>query len=147
MNKSKLLESIKILVDEKISKLEELVASTRASNNDTKSSMGDKYETSREMLQQEVNRLLGQLSEAQKQKDQLTKITDVPCTRVMPGALVYTDMGIFYISESLGKLKSEEGENLMTISPLAPLSVAMSGKQAGESYNLNGKSFLINSIE
>ena len=50
--KSELLEIIHQKISEKIQKLEQLIAETRASNNDTKSSMGDKYETSHEMLQQ-----------------------------------------------------------------------------------------------
>ena len=46
MNKAELLE-LKQKISEKIQKLEQLIAETRASNNDTKkSSMGDKYETS-----------------------------------------------------------------------------------------------------
>jgi predicted chitinase len=44
--KSELLEIIHQKISEKIQKLEQLIAETRASNNDTKSSMGDKYETS-----------------------------------------------------------------------------------------------------
>ena len=46
MNKAELLELVKQKFLKKIQKLEQLIAETRASNNDTKSSMGDKYETS-----------------------------------------------------------------------------------------------------
>ena len=63
MNKAELLELVKEKISEKIQKLEQLIAETRVSNNDTKSSMGDKYETSREMLQQEINKLELQLNE------------------------------------------------------------------------------------
>ena len=38
----------------------------QAQNDDTKSSAGDKYETGREMAQQETNRNLAQLNEANK---------------------------------------------------------------------------------
>ncbi len=39
MNKAELLELVKQKISEKIQKLEQLIAETRASNNDTKSSM------------------------------------------------------------------------------------------------------------
>ena len=62
MDKAKILELVKSKISEKIGNLERLIAETRASNNDTKRSMGDKYETGREMLQQEINNLQLQLS-------------------------------------------------------------------------------------
>lgn len=46
MDKEYLLEQVRTLAQEKVKNLEEMIVSTRASNNDTKSSMGDKYETS-----------------------------------------------------------------------------------------------------
>ena len=46
----------------------------KASNDDTKSSAGDKYETGREMAQQETNRNLAQLNEANKLKVALNQI-------------------------------------------------------------------------
>ncbi len=74
MNKAELLELVKQKISEKIQKLEQLIAETRASNNDTKSSMGDKYETSREMLQQEINNLQLQLNEQLKSQQILKNI-------------------------------------------------------------------------
>ena len=47
MNKSELLQIIQNKLSEKIENLERLIAETRAANNETKSSMGDKYETGR----------------------------------------------------------------------------------------------------
>ena len=63
MNKSEILQIIQKKLSEKIDNLERLIAETRASNNETKSSMGDKYETTREMVQQEINNLQIQLNE------------------------------------------------------------------------------------
>ena len=57
MNKSEILKIIHQKLSQKIETLEKMIAETRASNNETKSSMGDKYETSREMVQQEINNL------------------------------------------------------------------------------------------
>ena len=63
MNKSEILLIIQDKLSAKIENLERLINETRASNNETKSSMGDKFETSREMVQQEINTLQIQLNE------------------------------------------------------------------------------------
>ena len=49
-------------IQHKIDYLLGLIEDLRVSNNDTKSSMGDKYETSREMMQQEITRIQNQLN-------------------------------------------------------------------------------------
>ena len=67
INKEELVNITKSKIQDKIKSLEKLIAETRASNNETKSSMGDKYETGREMLQQEINNLQVQVNEVIKQ--------------------------------------------------------------------------------
>ena len=104
MNKAELLELVKQKISEKIQKLEQLIAETRASNNDTKSSMGDKYETSREMLQQEINNLQLQLNEQLKSQQILKNIQPISHKTVNLGSLVETDKGKFFIAVSLGEL-------------------------------------------
>ncbi|MDE5449657.1 hypothetical protein, partial [Elizabethkingia meningoseptica] len=131
MNKETLLMQVKDAAQEKATHLEQLIESTRASNNDTKSSMGDKYETSREMLQQEINRLLSQLSEVNNQLDILRNMNTKPLTVVGLGAYVETSMGNFYISESLGKI-NRDGVAVVAVSANAPLVQAMLKKKAGE---------------
>ncbi|AQX05742.1 hypothetical protein ATB99_00125 [Elizabethkingia meningoseptica] len=138
MNKETLLMQVKDTAQEKATHLEQLIESTRASNNDTKSSMGDKYETSREMLQQEINRLLSQLSEVNNQLDILRNMNTKPLTVVGLGAYVETSMGNFYISESLGKI-NRDGVAVVAVSANAPLVQAMLKKKAGEVFELNGK--------
>ena len=74
MNKSEILQIIHTKLSEKIDNLERLINETRASNNETKSSMGDKYETTREMVQQEINNLQVQLNENIRAKNSLKLI-------------------------------------------------------------------------
>lgn len=145
MDKEYLLEQVRTLAQEKVKNLEEMIVSTRASNNDTKSSMGDKYETSREMLQQEINRLLSQQSEVNNQLDVLQNINTKPSAVVGLGAYVETSMGNFYISESLGKL-NVNGKAVITVSANAPLVQSMLKKRTGEEFELNGKNQKILSI-
>ena len=143
--KSELLEIIHQKISEKIQKLEQLIAETRASNNDTKSSMGDKYETSREMLQQEINNLQIQLNEHLKSQQILKNINPNPHKIVTLGSLVETEKGMFFIAVSLGELSFNQ-EKIFVISAESPLAKAMNGKKTGESFVVNNLSQIIKNI-
>lgn len=136
MDKSKILEIIRNKITEKIQSFEHLIAETRASNNDTKSSMGDKYETGREMLQQEINNLQRQLNEALNQQSILQKITSEPSSKVQNGALVKTNKGLFYIAASIGEIVVDN-QKIMTVSVESPLIKAMMGLQSGQNFSIN----------
>ncbi|AZA49059.1 hypothetical protein EG346_13130 [Chryseobacterium carnipullorum] len=146
MNKQELLNIIKTKITDKIRNFENLIAETRASSNDTKSSMGDKYETGREMLQQEINNLQRQLNESLNQLSVIQKISAEPMDKVQNGALVKTDKGFFYIAASVGEIVYEN-QKLMAISAESPLVKAMFGKKAGEMFSVNTISQTIQSIE
>ena len=136
MNKEELIKIIREKLSEKIQGFEKLIAETRASSNDTKSSMGDKYETGREMLQQEINNLQVQLNEILKQKDFLKTILPKPSDKAEKGAIVKTEKGLFFISVSLGEIKVEN-EKIICVSPESPLAKAMQGKQENEVFSVN----------
>ena len=143
--KSELLEIIHQKISEKIQKLEQLIAETRASNNDTKSSMGDKYETSREMLQQEINNLQIQLNEHLKSQQILKNINPNPHKIVTLGSLVETEKGMFFIAISLGELSFNQ-EKIFVISAESPLAKAMNGKKVGETFIVNNLTQIIKNI-
>ena len=63
--------------------------------------MGDKYETSREMLQQEINRLLSQQSEVNNQLEVLQNINTKASAVVGLGSYVETSMGNFIYQKAL----------------------------------------------
>jgi transcription elongation GreA/GreB family factor len=136
MDKSNLIKLIRTKFSEKIDNFEKLILETRASSNDTKSSMGDKYETGREMLQQEINNLQVQLNEILKQQDFLKTILIKPSDKAEKGAIVKTERGLFFISVSLGEI-TFENQKIICISPESPLAKAMNGKQKGEAFSLN----------
>ena len=151
MDKQKLSLLISQKLSEKIQNFEKLIAETRASNNDTKSSMGDKYETGREMLQQEINNLQVQLNEVLKQQDflktsfdkfRMTKKFD----KAEKGAIVKTEKGLFFISVSFGEI-TFENQKIICISPESPLAKAMNGKQKGEAFSLNNMNQKIVDLE
>ena len=136
MDKSKILEIVKNKILKKIQHLENLITETRASSNDTKSSMGDKYETGREMLQQEINNLQRQLNETLGQQAILQKITSDPSPKVQNGALVKTDKGLFYISASIGEI-TFENQKIMTISSESPLAKTMMGLKKRDDFSVS----------
>lgn len=136
MNKTELIKLINQKLSEKIQNFEKLISETRASNNDTKSSMGDKYETGREMLQQEINNLQVQLNEVLKQQDFLKTIPVKISDKAEKGAIVKTERGLFFISVSLGEI-TFENQKIICISPESPLAKAMNGKRKNETFSIN----------
>ncbi|MCU7617016.1 hypothetical protein NZ698_07385 [Chryseobacterium sp. PBS4-4] len=136
MKKEEILNILKNKISEKILTFENLIAETRASSNDTKSSMGDKYETGREMLQQEINNLQVQLNEVLKQRDFLKSLSTKPSVKAEKGALVKTDRGLFYISVSLSNIDLD-GNKIFCISPDSPLAKVLEGRSESENISLN----------
>jgi hypothetical protein len=118
----------------------------KASNDDTKSSAGDKYETGREMAQQETNRNLAQLNEANKLKVALNSISfEHLSEQAEPGAIVLTDQGNFYMAISAGLL-TVKNENYFAISPASPIGLKLKGLKSGSQFNLNNKFYLVKRI-
>ncbi|WP_312343448.1 hypothetical protein [Chryseobacterium binzhouense] len=146
MNKQEIIDVLHQKTTEKIQGLEKLIDETRASNNDTKSSMGDKYETGREMLQQQINNLQIQLNEVMKQQAFLKSIVAKSSQKVEKGAVVSTERGVFFISVSLGEITLNDYK-IMCISPESPLAKAMNGKSVNDIFTLNNVKHTIINIE
>ena len=123
-----------------------LEQSREASNDDTKSIAGDKFETTREMMQQDISRNKRLLMDAQQNLQLLISIKDTPPNdNVRNGNLVYTSEGVFYISISAGQLKLD-GESVFAISAASPIGNLLIGKQKDASFDFNGKHYLIKEI-
>lgn len=115
----------------------------QAANNDTKSSAGDKYETGREMAQQETNRNLTQLNEANKLLVALNRIgTSGQSTTAEAGSVVRTNQGNFYLSISAGNIKIND-ETYIAISTASPIGFKLKGTKAGDHVSFNGKNYSI----
>ncbi len=123
-------------LSEKTAALELMISDTRASNNDTKSSMGDKYETSREMVQQEINNLQIQLNENRRALNSLKLINTNLHQTIGLGTLVELEKGFFYIAVSLGEIIFEK-KKIFVISTESPLGKALFAKKSGEEISLN----------
>jgi hypothetical protein len=118
----------------------------KASSEDTKSSAGDKYETGRAMMQQETDRNLTQLNEANKLMVALNRIgTQSAGTKAETGSVIITNNGSFYLAISAGSL-SVDGKTYFAVSPASPIGNLLMGKTVADSFSLNGKLYIIQSI-
>ena len=142
--KKELYEKCLKTIDDRLLSIESMLKELdNSSSSETKSSMGDKYETSREMIQLERNKLHLQMEEISKQKKVLDQLTPLkPYREVQLGTLVRSSAKNFFISVSLGSITVNNIE-FICISPVAPLSALLLGKKVGEKFNFAGKSLEI----
>lgn len=123
-----------------------LAQAQEASNDDTKSSAGDKFETTREMMQQDIFRNKSLLADAKQNLQVLDSLKDLPVVEsVRSGALVYTNNGIFYISISVGQLNLQ-GQTVFAISAASPVGQLFIGKKVKDKFTFNNKEFIIEKI-
>ncbi|WP_462250745.1 GreA/GreB family elongation factor [Ekhidna sp.] len=138
VSKTQIKSALLDLLEKKIDSVQvELTAIRDSANSETKSSMGDKYETSREMMTQEQNRLGAQLNLLVDQLNACTMIdTDKIFTEVSYGCLVQTDKSHFFLSVAVGQI-TVNGQSFFAISGEAPIAKAMVGKKVGEPFTFN----------
>ena len=123
-----------------------LAQAREASNDDTKSSAGDKFETTREMMQQDIFRNKRLLADAVQNLNLLKSLEDAPVLDIVKnGSLVTTSEGIFYISISAGQL-SVNGKTAFAISAASPVGQLMLGKSVNETFTFNQKEYRTESI-
>jgi transcription elongation GreA/GreB family factor len=148
---SKLKQHLYVLCGEYVKSREteirrNIAEAQEAANEDTKSSAGDKYETGREAMQQEIDLNLTRLAELDKLKHTLDAIvTDQTFTTVQPGAVVRTNLGTYYIAIGAGKLKVDD-VTYYAISSASPIGEQMISHSAGHEFSLNGKTYTIESV-
>ncbi len=145
MNRKLLIyNSCKNYIEQRIASIQTAVNNAReASNEDTKSSMGDKYETTRAMMHFEQEKLGTQMKEAHKLQQILLKINpEITGKKVVTGSLVFTDVGNYYIAIGAGKMEIE-GIIYFAVSLTAPLAQALMGKIAGDKMKFNDKVYTI----
>lgn len=145
--KQQLYDKCRELVDQRIKNAKDAMDSAQeAANDETKSSAGDKYETGREMMQQEMENNAVQLSEARKLKEIIDRIIPGKSyDTVQVGSLVVTNNGSFYISIGLGKI-TLDGKDYFAIAPSSPLGALLMDKKAQEGVELNGRTFNIQQV-
>jgi transcription elongation GreA/GreB family factor len=147
VNKSLLKENCIAIIRERMNGLQNAMKeSQEAANEETKSSSGDKYETTRAMNQLDKDMYARQLAENSKE---LAAIMETDCEKkslvVEAGSIVKCDHANFFILAGLGKIEFERA-NIFVISPNAPLAKAMFGKVKGETIFFNKQQMLIKEV-
>ncbi|CAG4992692.1 hypothetical protein DYBT9275_01014 [Dyadobacter sp. CECT 9275] len=140
MNKAALLEHLKMTLDARMQAAwKAMEAAQESANEQGKSSMGDKYETSRSMGQLDRDMFARQYESARQERVLLERINPNEVTeRVALGSLVNTTAGRFIVAVSLGKI-SYEDETVMAVSSSSPIGVALMGKSSGDTFSFMGK--------
>jgi hypothetical protein len=117
-----------------------------SADEETKSSAGDKYETGREMMQQETDRNQAQLNEAIKLMNALSGINySSPYSTAETGSLVFTNNGKFFIAISAGTLHIGP-QAYYVVSQVSPIGLKLKGKKQGDEFDLNGRIYKIEDI-
>ena len=120
----------------------EYVLAKESRDSDTKSSAGDKFETGREMMQREMDKLSALVDNTLNSIAKLDRIADLPASAVISeGCLVETDQDTYYISIGYGKLDA-----VYAISIESPLGLELKGKRVGDHVEMRGRIITIKSI-
>jgi hypothetical protein len=118
-----------------------------ASFEETKSSVGDKYETGRAMAQLELEKYGAQLHEFQRMMEVLSTLNPT-FKSITPslGSLIVTDLGNFYLSVSVGSL-TIDNQLCYGISPQSPIGKTLMSLKLGDEFQMRNKIGKILSIE
>ncbi|MDQ7916683.1 transcription elongation factor [Mesonia sp. MT50] len=146
--REELLKSCHTYVNERILRLETSVWDLeRDLGNETKSSAGDKYETSREMINAEISQLESQLQEFKK----LQEILQLPNLqksgkKIQLGSIVTTSAANYFLAIPAGEIKLEK-QNFYGIGINSPIAKLLLGKQKGDRFNFHQEDIKILSVD
>ncbi len=145
--KEKIYNKLLEIVESKINLAKvSLDAARESRNNETKSSAGDKYETGREMIQLEINKLENQLIIAESLKNELFRLNINRMHKMVDlGSLVTCNSGIYFISIGIGRVNID-AQDYYCISLASPIGELLHEKQVGDSFEFNGRKFIIENI-
>ena len=114
-----------------------------SAKDETKSSSGDKHETGRAMAQLEQEKNGKALAEALELRALLAKINPLHFSeKVLPGSLVFTNKGNFYICISAGKIIINE-QIYFAVSPASPIATKLMGFKKSDIVDFNGQRYEI----
>ena len=137
--KSKCIAHISARLKAQIVDMQALIAAAENDRNaEQKSSAGDKYETGREMIQQEVDKYRSLLSRYQKELHLVESLGEATYDTVKLGSLVRCDQTLYLLLIPFGKLQVDDYE-VFVVSPASPVGNLLLHKKAGDSFQLNGK--------
>ena len=147
MNKMEVITVLKSLLDERMKiAWEAMEAAQESANDQGKSSMGDKYETSRSMGQLDRNMHARQYEQIRLERLVLERInlSEVPL-RSAVGSLLETTAGWFIIAVSLGPVKIKD-ETVLAVSSSSPVGASLLGREIGGKFDFMKKQHVIKGL-
>lgn len=145
--KEKLYANCLAMVNESIDVLKKALDDAQeGANSDTKGSAGDKHETGRAMMHLERDKNAQQLNERLKLMRVLDQMKpDLAHKKVQLASLVKTNHGNFFIAIPLAKVEVE-GQIIYCISPVSPIGRKLMDREKNDSFEFNGKHYLIEGL-
>ena len=142
--KEQICHTVLQFLNQKIINIRKTILSTqKVRNNEIKSSVGDKYETGRVMMQNELEKQALLLQQYQIQKANILKIQNMKSyDEIGFGSLVLTNQGNYLIAIGIGRV-----EKFSVISILSPLGKAFRGLKSGDMFIFQNKEYKINSVK
>ena len=143
IEKEIILESCNADLASRHKRLLQEIGELQAANADnTKSTAGDKHETSRAMVHLELEKLGNQLALVEQMQADLAKISSHQPAPIMIrfGSVVYTNKGNFLLGVPCGKFNAD-GLSVFGLGMQSPLAKTMLGKAQGDAIQLNGNTF------
>ena len=145
--KKRVVDFITLLIKDKTKLLKfELDSINKEKNNLKKSSAGDKFETSRALMQTEYDKIDNQLLIL---KNQLRAIKSISLSdkkkKVGVGSFIKTNKSFYFISIGLGKqIIDNNAINIISLS--SPIGKLLNNKKKGDKIVFNNKEELIENI-
>ena len=141
--KSEVLRQLVVKIEDITSAVNSLIESR---DTNTKSSAGDKHETSRAKIQIEIDQLSKQLSHVQWQKNNLSNMDINQIHNVADvGSLIKTDKGYFLISIGWGRIQIRD-KYYFVISVGSPIGRLLQNKKKGDIVQFRNTTYDILSI-
>ena len=145
--KQHIINACKNYLEDKLQSLNTIINEVSESSNlESKSSAGDKHETSKAMMQLEIEKLGTQLKEAEGQLAEFKKVNfNKAFQSIELGSLVETNKGYFLIASSIGKITVDD-KTVFVISSKSPLALKLMGSKGKDTVIFNDVSYSIISI-
>jgi len=125
---------------------QDLSLAKESRDSDTKSSAGDKYETGREMMQREMDKLSASVDIYQQQLMKLKSIDPQRSTDfVTQGSIIETNYETYYMAVGMGKITCAK-QTIYAISPESPLGELLMGKRVADRLDLRGRNIILKKI-
>ncbi len=146
VDKEMLLKECVQRVNLKLTKIQQAIDAYKADLlSETKSSAGDKHETGRAMLQLEMEKLGQQYQNVLVQKKTLEKLQLPKSTKIVMGSLVVANNIHYFLASSIGQILMVNAA-VMVVSVNSPIGKLLLGKQEGDRFSLNNRTFKIEQV-